>query len=58
MDPRDGLDVRVPDDLDLSCLGERSTLYRLPPELAINLAEFAARKRVPLALLVETALAS
>ena len=32
--------------------------FRLPPQLAINLAEFAARKRVPQALVVETALAS
>jgi predicted transcriptional regulator len=32
--------------------------FRLPPELATSLAEFAARKRVPQALVVETALAS
>ena len=32
--------------------------FRLPPELAANLAEFATRKRVPQALVVETALAS
>jgi predicted transcriptional regulator len=31
---------------------------RLPPELATNLADFATRKRVPQALVVETALAS
>lgn len=32
--------------------------FRLLPELAANLAEFATRKRVPQALVVETALAS
>jgi predicted transcriptional regulator len=32
--------------------------FRLPPELATNLAHFATRKRVPQALVVETALAS
>jgi predicted transcriptional regulator len=32
--------------------------FRLPPELATNLADFASRKRVPQALVVETALAS
>jgi predicted transcriptional regulator len=32
--------------------------FRLPPELATHLAEFATRKRVPQALVVETALAS
>jgi predicted transcriptional regulator len=32
--------------------------FRLPPELATNLADFATRKRVPQALVVETALAS
>jgi predicted transcriptional regulator len=32
--------------------------FRLPPELAISLADFATRKRVPQALVVETALAS
>jgi predicted transcriptional regulator len=32
--------------------------FRLPPELATNLASFATRKRVPQALVVETALAS
>jgi predicted transcriptional regulator len=32
--------------------------FRLPPELASNLADFATRKRVPQALVVETALAS
>ena len=32
--------------------------FRLPPKLAANLAEFATRKRVPQALVVETALAS
>jgi hypothetical protein len=32
--------------------------FHLPPEITINLAEFAARKRVPQALVVETALAS
>jgi predicted transcriptional regulator len=32
--------------------------FRLPPELANRLADYAARKRVPQALVVETALAS
>jgi predicted transcriptional regulator len=32
--------------------------FRLPPELATSLADFAARKRVPQALVVETAVAS
>jgi predicted transcriptional regulator len=32
--------------------------FRLPPELAGRLADFAGRKRVPQALVVETALAS
>jgi predicted transcriptional regulator len=32
--------------------------FRLPPELAISLANFATRTRVPQALVVETALAS
>ena len=32
--------------------------FRLPPELAGKLADFASRKRVPQALVVETALAS
>ena len=32
--------------------------FRLPPDLAIKLADYAARKRVPQALIVETALAS
>jgi len=32
--------------------------FRLPPDLAKKLAEYAARKRVPQALVVETALAS
>jgi predicted transcriptional regulator len=32
--------------------------FRLPPELAATLADFATRKRVPQALVVETALAS
>jgi predicted transcriptional regulator len=32
--------------------------FRLPPELAGRLADFATRKRVPQALVVETALAS
>jgi predicted transcriptional regulator len=32
--------------------------FRLPPELATSLADFATRKRVPQALVVETALAS
>jgi len=32
--------------------------FRLPPELAGKLADFATRKRVPQALVVETALAS
>lgn len=32
--------------------------FRLPPELALQLAEYALRKRVPQALVVETALAS
>jgi predicted transcriptional regulator len=32
--------------------------FRLPPELATNLADFATRKHVPQALVVETALAS
>ena len=32
--------------------------FRLPPGLATNLADFATRKRVPQALVVETALAS
>ena len=32
--------------------------FRLPPELAGRLADYAARKRVPQALVVETALAS
>jgi len=32
--------------------------FRLPPDLALKLADYAARKRVPQALIVETALAS
>jgi len=32
--------------------------FRLPPDLASQLADYAARKRVPQALVVETALAS
>ena len=32
--------------------------FRLPPELANRLADYASRKRVPQALVVETALAS
>jgi len=32
--------------------------FRLPPDLASQLADYAARKRVPQALIVETALAS
>jgi len=32
--------------------------FRLPPDLAIKLADYAMRKRVPQALIVETALAS
>src|SRR5579859_6332758 len=32
--------------------------FRLPPELAIQLADYANRKRVPQALVVESALAS
>ena len=32
--------------------------YRLPPDLAKKLADYAVRKRVPQALVVETALAS
>ncbi len=32
--------------------------FRLPPNLAIKLADYALRKRVPQALIVETALAS
>ena len=32
--------------------------FRLPPELARQLADYANRKRVPQALVVETALAS
>src|SRR6266508_537577 len=32
--------------------------FRLPPDLATQLADYAARKRVPQALVVETALAS
>lgn len=32
--------------------------FRLPPDLAITLADYALRKRVPQALVVETALAS
>ena len=32
--------------------------FRLPPELAVQLADYANRKRVPQALIVETALAS
>jgi predicted transcriptional regulator len=32
--------------------------FRLPPELASQLADYASRKRVPQALVVETALAS
>ena len=32
--------------------------FRLPPDLANRLADYAARKRVPQALIVETALAS
>src|ERR1700723_3344874 len=32
--------------------------FRLPPDLAARLADYAARKRVPQALLVETALES
>lgn len=32
--------------------------FRLPPDLAIQLADYAQRKRVPQALVVETALAS
>ena len=32
--------------------------FRLPPDLTVKLADYAARKRVPQALIVETALAS
>jgi predicted transcriptional regulator len=32
--------------------------FRLPPELAVKLADFAMRKRVPQALVIETALSS
>ena len=32
--------------------------FRLPPDLAVRLADYATRKRVPQALIVETALAS
>ncbi|WP_458864651.1 ribbon-helix-helix domain-containing protein, partial [Enterococcus faecium] len=32
--------------------------FRLPPDLATKLADYAARKRVPQALIVEAALAS
>src|SRR5262245_66556356 len=32
--------------------------FRLPPDLAVKLADYANRKRVPQALIVETALAS
>ena len=32
--------------------------FRLPPELAVKLADYATRKRVPQALVVEAALAS
>jgi len=32
--------------------------FRLPPALAVKLADFATQKRVPQALVVETALAS
>ena len=32
--------------------------FRLPPDLAAKLADYATRKRVPQALIVETALAS
>ena len=32
--------------------------FRLPPDLAVKLADYSARKRVPQALIVETALAS
>lgn len=32
--------------------------FRLPPDLACRLADYASRKRVPQALIVETALAS
>jgi predicted transcriptional regulator len=32
--------------------------FRLPPDLALKLADYALRKRVPQALIVETALAS
>ena len=32
--------------------------FRLPPDLAVQLADYASRKRVPQALVVETALAS
>lgn len=32
--------------------------FRLPPDLALKLADYAIRKRVPQALIVETALAS
>lgn len=32
--------------------------FRLPPDLALQLADYALRKRVPQALVVETALAS
>ena len=32
--------------------------FRLPPDLAVKLADYAARKRVPQALVVEAALAS
>lgn len=32
--------------------------FRLPPDLAVRLADYAHRKRVPQALVVETALAS
>jgi predicted transcriptional regulator len=44
--------------LDVEHVVRTKHTFRLPPELAGNLADFATRKRVPQALVVETALAS
>src|ERR1700676_2996212 len=44
--------------LDFEPIVRTKHTFRLPPELAGDLADFATRKRVPQALVVETALAS
>ena len=51
MDPGDGMQICRP------AMRTKHT-FRLPPDLAGQLADYADRKRVPQALVVETALAS